>query len=131
MERRSTENIVRNAMVGIFLRLLERYQGIMFLTTNRASELDDAFRSRISMIIPYKNFDINTRFKVWKNLLNVANINMSDDEINVLAITHDINGRQIKNAIRLVQCMQHDETNDPEIKMSSNLEYFNYVINMI
>eukprot|EP01121_Diplochlamys_sp_Union-15-3_P020757 TRINITY_DN8186_c0_g2_i2.p1 TRINITY_DN8186_c0_g2~~TRINITY_DN8186_c0_g2_i2.p1 ORF type:complete len:521 (-),score=80.21 TRINITY_DN8186_c0_g2_i2:281-1801(-) len=35
LERRTEHDIVRNAMVGIFLRLLEYHQGILFLTTNR------------------------------------------------------------------------------------------------
>ena len=131
MEKRTTKDIIRNAMVGIFLRLLERFQGIMFLTTNRAAELDDAFRSRISMIIPYTNFDLDTRLKVWKSLLTVANVQMSDSDIHNLATKYDINGRQIKNAIRLVQCMQHDETTDTELTMKSTFEYFNYVIKMI
>jgi adenylate kinase family enzyme len=115
MEKRQNSDIVRNAMVGIFLRLLERYQGIMFLTTNRATELDEAFRSRISIIIGYKAFDVETRVKVWNNLLQVANVNLSQDEIKDISTKYDINGRQIKNAIRLVQCMRHD-------RIKNNLE---------
>jgi SpoVK/Ycf46/Vps4 family AAA+-type ATPase len=131
MEKRNTQNIERNAMVGIFLRLLERYHGIMFLTTNRASELDDAFRSRISMIIPFKEFDISTRIKVWQNLLKCAGFNMPDTDINLLADTHAINGRQIKNAIRLVQCMKHDGFDRISLDLKSDIDYFNYVIKMI
>lgn len=32
LEKRSENDIVRNAMVGIFLRLLEYHQGVLFLT---------------------------------------------------------------------------------------------------
>ena len=48
METRTTQDVNRNAMVSIFLRLLERNQSIMFLTTNRADNIDSAFKSRIS-----------------------------------------------------------------------------------
>jgi len=108
MEQRQTSDIVRNAMVGIFLRLLERYQGIMFLTTNRATELDEAFRSRISIIIGYKPFDVETRIKVWHNLLKAANMDLDISTITEMSTKYNINGRQIKNAIRLIQCLRHD-----------------------
>lgn len=34
MEARSTQDLDRNKLVAIFLRLLEYFEGIMFLTTN-------------------------------------------------------------------------------------------------
>ena len=43
MEKRKDMDIHRNAMVGVFLRLLEYYPGILFLTTNRAANIDEAF----------------------------------------------------------------------------------------
>lgn len=35
LERRSINDLMRNSLVSIFLRLLEYFQGILFLTTNR------------------------------------------------------------------------------------------------
>ncbi len=46
LEKRSIHDIHRNALVSIFLRLLEYFQGILFLTTNRVETFDDAFQSR-------------------------------------------------------------------------------------
>lgn len=37
MERRSTNDLNRNSLVAGFLRSLEYYDGILFLTTNRVS----------------------------------------------------------------------------------------------
>jgi ATPase family associated with various cellular activities (AAA) len=48
LEKRSIHDIHRNALVSIFLRLLEYFQGILFLTTNRVETFDDAFQSRKS-----------------------------------------------------------------------------------
>jgi hypothetical protein len=39
LERRSENSIHRNALVSVFLRLLEYHQGILFLTTNRGRNL--------------------------------------------------------------------------------------------
>ena len=107
MEERSTNDIQRNAMVSVFLRLLERYQGIMFLTTNRPDNFDPAFKSRISISIKYKELDKETRFKIWTNLLGASNIFIENEEIHELSETQ-MNGRQIKNAIRMSQCLAND-----------------------
>ncbi|KAE9364491.1 P-loop containing nucleoside triphosphate hydrolase protein [Stipitochalara longipes BDJ] len=45
MAERSPKDIARNELVSIFLRELEYFQGIIFLTTNLLSTIDNAFRS--------------------------------------------------------------------------------------
>ncbi len=106
MEARNTSDVNRNAMVAIFLRLLERHQGVMFLTTNRIDTMDAAFRSRISMIIDYDNLDYNATFKIWHNLLEASNLiqHISDLDItDIIKSSAQLNGRQIKSAIRMAQ----------------------------
>lgn len=101
MEKRDQENIHRNAMVGVFLRLLEYHQGVMFLTTNRVGEFDPAFYSRISVAIKYSSLTDQARFKVWNNLLTAAGIAANLSDIEALCAQYPrVNGRQIKNAIR-------------------------------
>jgi SpoVK/Ycf46/Vps4 family AAA+-type ATPase len=46
LEKRTTTQIDRNAVVGTFLRVLEYYNGVLFLTTNRVHDFDEAFYSR-------------------------------------------------------------------------------------
>lgn len=104
MEKRASNDIQRNAMVSIFLRLLENYQGIMFLTTNRPDEFDNAFKSRISISIDYKDLDENARFKVWTNLLDASKTDLSQIDVQKLSQV-EMNGRQIKNCIRMGQCL--------------------------
>lgn len=43
LEKRSFADMHRNALVSIFLRLLEYFQGILFLTTNRVETFDGMF----------------------------------------------------------------------------------------
>jgi hypothetical protein len=111
MEKRETGDVLRNAIIGIFLRCLERYDGIMFLTTNRSDTFDPAFLSRISVEVNYPDLDILSRGKIWKNLLSVINIVFDDDKYTLLA-EYDINGRQIKNTIRIAQCLAKDNNKD-------------------
>jgi len=85
-------------MVGIFLRLLEYHQGILFLTTNRVTSFDEAFHSRISISLQYENLDYATRSAVWKNFFEVSKVENVD--VKVLS-KHVLNGRQIRNTVRL------------------------------
>lgn len=102
MEERQNMDVHRNAMVGVFLRLLEYYPGILFLTTNRASNIDAAFFSRISLAIQYPDLDSAKRFTIWTNILALYKDNIDLSTIDVKTLSHlDINGRQIKNAVRL------------------------------
>lgn len=49
-ERRSKQDVARNKLVSVFLRKLEYCEGIMFLTTNRVSDFDEAIISRIHLM---------------------------------------------------------------------------------
>jgi DNA-directed RNA polymerase subunit E'/Rpb7 len=53
-----------------FLRALEFYDGILFLTTNRVGSFDDAFLSRIHVQLYYPEFEENDRRKVWQTFIN-------------------------------------------------------------
>lgn len=104
LARRTKDDVLRNAMVGIFLRLLEYYHGILFLTSNRAEEMDQAFQSRISVSLGYDNLDVDSRKRVWQNLLDAAGVDdqplLDEMSLNDLA-NYDWNGRQIKSAVHL------------------------------
>jgi SpoVK/Ycf46/Vps4 family AAA+-type ATPase len=99
MEARTDSNIQRNAMVGVFLRLLEYYQGVLFLTSNRAKNIDKAFYSRISMAINFPGLEASDRYKIWENNLNLNDVVLTEDEIWDLS-SYEVNGRQIKNVCR-------------------------------
>ncbi|KAF2177301.1 hypothetical protein K469DRAFT_742614, partial [Zopfia rhizophila CBS 207.26] len=51
VEQRTTENTLCNALVTVFLRKLEYFEGILFLTTNRVRTFDEAIVSRIHLAI--------------------------------------------------------------------------------
>ena len=101
LEERDEHNIARNAMVGVFLRLLEYHNGVLFLTTNRVKNFDKAFYSRISIAILYGN-EMGKVQKIWFNLLGAAKL---PQEWAAQLSVYDINGRQIKNSIRMGQTL--------------------------
>jgi len=104
MEQRSSNDIKRNAMVTIFLRMLERFDGILFLTTNRGDNLDIAIKSRLSIILDYKPFTKEERQLVWKNIINrqskTIQFELSEDDLEQLS-TKQLNGREIKHLVKM------------------------------
>jgi hypothetical protein len=67
LERRHSSDISRNGLVSIFLRALEYYRGVLFLTTNRVQSFDSAFLSRIHVALHYKNLRDEDRERIWAN----------------------------------------------------------------
>ena len=61
LSERSTHDLQRNSLVSVFLRHLEYFRGIMFLTTNRVTKFDGAFQSRINFAMKFG--DLSTQAK--------------------------------------------------------------------
>jgi SpoVK/Ycf46/Vps4 family AAA+-type ATPase len=53
LEERSPADLQRHALVSVFLRVLEYYQGILILMTNRVGTFDEAFKSRVQLALYY------------------------------------------------------------------------------
>lgn len=70
MEQRQVQDIDRNHLVAGFLRALEYFKGILFLTTNRVGTFDEAFISRIHVQIYYPSFDDEQRESIWENVFD-------------------------------------------------------------
>ncbi|RAL08564.1 ATP-binding protein [Aspergillus homomorphus CBS 101889] len=115
LEKRTIQDIHRNALVSIFLRLLEYFQGILFLTTNRVETFDDAFQSRIHVALRYGDLTTKAKRSVWKMFLEkvqamegVQTATFTDKDFDLLA-RHNLNGRQIKNSVRTAQALAVNE----------------------
>lgn len=117
------KNLERNAIVGIFLRLLDYYPGLLFLTTNRPNILDQAFASRVTLHLEYPPLNKERRAKIWDNFLEVAGINLFDSGLNEVLVTSrgtaipevELNGRQIRNIMRLIKLLHPKEVTPEEI----------------
>jgi AAA+ superfamily predicted ATPase len=70
MAERNPNDIARNELVSIFLRELEYFRGIIFLTTNLYHTIDSAFRSRVSLHLLFKPLPSDARELVWRKFLD-------------------------------------------------------------
>lgn len=111
LEQRQAQDIHRNSLVSVFLRLLEYYQGILFLTTNRVATFDEAFQSRIHMGIRYENLTNKARKEIWQHhvkkieaMENQSSVPFTDVDYNELS-KKTLNGRQVcLGALILLLC---------------------------
>ncbi len=107
--RSSNSALERNAMVSVMLRLVEYHRGILFLTSNRIESIDPAFQTRISLALRYEPLDVEGRSQVWKNLILKSNQCLEGLDAKALAKAAELNGREIKNALRLALALAADE----------------------
>lgn len=99
----------QNAVVGVFLRILEYHTGVLFLTTNRSDLVDDAILSRCTVRIPYGIPKPSDQKKIWKNIATSNGINLEDDQIDSIVTVHnDLSGRDIKNLLKLILMVYKD-----------------------
>ncbi|EHL01856.1 putative ATP-dependent zinc metalloprotease FtsH [Glarea lozoyensis 74030] len=101
LEARTSNDLERNKLVSIFLRTLEYYEGILFLTTNRISNMDAAFQSRIHVSMAYPDLTTASRRQIWQNFLTLSKqkSEIEEKDLDMLAQVN-LNGRQIKNVLK-------------------------------
>ncbi|KAK3953875.1 hypothetical protein QBC32DRAFT_396748 [Pseudoneurospora amorphoporcata] len=134
LAQRMAQDIARNALVSVFLRVLEYYEGILFLTTNRVGVFDEAFKSRIHLPLYYPPLEWKYAQKIWKTHLrklvdsDLVNVDVED----ILAYAETLfdkqsavnskigpvwNGRQIRNAFQSVVALAGYRSTEGRIKI--------------
>lgn len=81
-----------------FLRTMEYFQGIMFLTTNRLTDFDPAMRSRVDVALYYPPLGLETRRFMWKSSQQKAaeqGVKLTRKELDQLA-EKKLDGRQLR-----------------------------------
>ena len=149
LEKRATRDIQRNGIVSIFLRRMEYFRGLFFLTTNRVGQIDDAFLSRVSVVLQYDHLSDDTRKKIWRNFFN--NVQRDTEltggkriEINKYAQQYVLNdaevkdlmwnGREIRNALQTAinlagyQTLQENKSGGKVVEVEE--EHFKSVVSM-
>jgi hypothetical protein len=146
LERREVNELTRNGLVSVFLRAMEYYRGILFLTTNRVGHFDPAFFSRIHVYIGYKPLDAQGRKRIWLQFFSKLEKERGD-EVQVKAgakryilsddVLKDIewNGREIRNAFQTAvalaeyEAMQRGEK-DGKLEIELRQDHFEKVVEM-
>ncbi|MES2026330.1 MAG: ATP-binding protein [Pseudomonadota bacterium] len=95
-------DLQHNAIVAEFLRTLEYFKGLLFMTTNRIGDVDDAILSRCIATIQYEVPPKEDAMRLWKSLATQFHADLSDELIDSLSnIYAKCSGRDIKELLKL------------------------------
>jgi len=100
--RERGDSMEHNAIVAAFLRQLEYFNGLLFMTTNRANDVDDAIKSRSAAIIKYESPSTADARRLWEVLSEQYEIELGHDMITSLIEEYpSCAGRDIKELLKL------------------------------
>ncbi|PKY01736.1 P-loop containing nucleoside triphosphate hydrolase protein, partial [Aspergillus campestris IBT 28561] len=112
-----TSSTDKNALVSVFLRVLEYYQGIMFLTTNQIAQFDVAIPSRIHFAVQYESLKTAQMEQIFKGFLKpLDDKGLVDDYEEILDwLEEDVyniqfDGRKIRNIVTTALGLARAET---------------------
>ncbi|KAK3366105.1 aaa family ATPase [Lasiosphaeria ovina] len=147
--------LVTNALFSflVFLRVLEYYDGLLFLTTNRPGALDEAFKSRIHLKLHYPRLGQKQTMEIWDmNMTRLEKIEKERCRKNpaarplqitrksILRFAEEVfrkqkrqdpnsavvlwNGRQIRNAFQVASSLAHYEARRDETLPKLTVAHF-------
>lgn len=103
LESRNPGEVQRNMLFSTFLKLLDGYKGIIFITTNRVTVIDEAIISRAHVVLEYPELGSHERYGVWENMLtregNSSYAVLENTALNELATREQVDGRMIRNVV--------------------------------
>jgi hypothetical protein len=101
--KRRDDNMTMNAVVGVFLRVLEYFNGLLFLTTNRVDDIDEAIVSRCIAMIKFNPPNAPARRKIWQVMAEQFELALEPGLVDELVeLFPAATGRDIKGLAKLV-----------------------------
>jgi SpoVK/Ycf46/Vps4 family AAA+-type ATPase len=114
--KRREDDMTMNAVVGVFLRVLEYFNGLLFLTTNRIDDIDEAIVSRCIALIRFFPPDDDARRSIWRVMTEQFGLAIEPPLIDLLVETFPAaTGRDIKGLAKLVAKYCHHKKMQPAL----------------
>lgn len=104
-------DILQNCIVGTFLRLMEYYNGILFLTSNRPDTIDDAIISRVTLHIKYELPTFDETIMLWNILCENFGMTIETPTVELIWQKYKpFSGRDIRNTLKdISKCFPKDK----------------------
>lgn len=123
--KRRDDNIAANAVVGVFLRVLEYFNGLLFLTTNRVGDIDEAIISRCIALIRYHPPGLKDRRRIWTVMAEQFGLELDSTLIDTLAaLFSEASGRDIKGLAKLTAKYCHHKNVTPTLEVFKRCSIF-------
>ena len=90
----------QNGLIAVMLRQIERFAGVMVLTTNRDFEIDRAAKSRVHLRLKYLRPQMALRTQIWGHAVPTTMINQEELAKGLPQLAAlELDGRQIDHAV--------------------------------
>jgi SpoVK/Ycf46/Vps4 family AAA+-type ATPase len=125
-EVKSSVDRYANLEVNYLLQRMEAFGGIVILTTNMDSAIDDAFRRRISFRVNFPFPEPEDRRRLWEVMLPAAAEVAGDIDFDLLARKYEMSGGYIRNAVLRAAFLAADDGTGitmSHMRRAANLEY--------
>jgi len=108
-EVKSSNDRYANLEVNYLLQRMESFAGVVILTTNHETSIDEAFRRRLSLRVDFAVPEPDERERLWRTLLPKEAAVSSDIDYATLADRFEMTGGYIKNAALRAAFLAADE----------------------
>jgi len=95
---KSSNDRYANQEVSYLLQRVERFNGLVILTSNFKNNIDDAFLRRFNLIVKFSKPSREERIKLWTNA-NPKGVTVDENTIQLLATNYELTGAQIVSSI--------------------------------
>ncbi|MGO9135391.1 MAG: ATP-binding protein [Methylovirgula sp.] len=116
--KKRDDNIATNAVVGVFLRVLEYFNGLLFMTTNRVDDIDEAIVSRCIAMIKFNPPTPDARRRIWEVMTDQFELDVDaklKDEL--VYMFPNASGRDIKGLTKLTAKFCNQKNMKPEAEV--------------
>ncbi|MEO6772876.1 MAG: ATP-binding protein [Kofleriaceae bacterium] len=96
---KSSNDRYANQEVNFLLQRLETYAGIVVLTTNHETSIDEAFRRRLAARIQFAMPEVDERLMLWRAMIPKTAPTQGRLGIEQLAEHYEMSGGYIRNAV--------------------------------
>jgi SpoVK/Ycf46/Vps4 family AAA+-type ATPase len=115
-----------NLEVNYLLQRMEAFGGIVILTTNMDSAIDEAFKRRISFRVNFPFPEPEDRLKLWRVMIPAEAHMAKDVDFDYLAQKYEMSGGYIRNAVLRAAFLAAEDQSGITMRhmmRAANLEY--------
>ena len=109
-----------NQEIAYLLQRMEEHDGILFLCTNKATNMDEAFKrrfnSRVEFFLPRKEESL----AIWQKYTSELNLNLEEKDIRKIIDKLQVSGASIKNFCKWMKILQYENLDKTPEQVAAN-----------
>lgn len=94
-----------NQEVAYLLQRVENYRGLIILSTNFKSNIDEAFARRFQVMVPFRMPEPEQRKRLWYDTFSSSVILEKDIDLNFISEEYELSGGSIVNVVQYCSLM--------------------------